>query len=422
MIENIDLDILKFMSDRGNYYSYKDVINKGLCTKESWTLIQDFGKYFNEYPNITEIDEDFTLWFRVTGHPGWKPEDHKVYATIIHNVRGRAEPARTVFKDQLQHLSLEATLRNEADKLGHGDTNADDVLAKLHGYSLPGTDGEQSGTYSLDDLAQHQRSDDGYYWRLEDLNQSVGPIRKGDFIVVGKRPEVGGTSFLCSELSHMVEQLPENGRAVLFNNEEAPDKVFTRMVSGALDVDYRTMMGAHALYQQNYEKWLGDKEWDLAHDTSMNLAGIKRYLRGKEYDLIGINVLLKVGGTGAKEDHDKFQALGEEMRRIAQEHGPVLAIVQADPSAEGVRYIPQDRIYKSKTALQGEADVLIMIGSDDDNGPVDSRYIHVAKNKIPPAPCCDLAVKHLKGEVKFDLGTGRFESCTYKGNSRSTKT
>ena len=83
MIENIDLDILKFMSDRGNYYSYKDVINKGLCTKESWTLIQDFGKYFNEYPNITEIDEDFTLWFRVTGHPGWKPEEQQVYATII---------------------------------------------------------------------------------------------------------------------------------------------------------------------------------------------------------------------------------------------------------------------------------------------------------------------------------------------------
>jgi hypothetical protein len=124
-----------------------------------------------------------------------------------------------------------------------------------------------------------------------------------------------------------------------------------------------------------------------------------------------------VGGTNKKEDHDKFQALGEEMRRIAQVYGPVICVVQADPSAEGMRYIPQDRIYKSKTALQGEADVLIMIGYDD-TGPVDSRYIHVAKNKIPPAPCCDLSVKHIKSECRFDLGTGRFESRTYQGNSR----
>ena len=422
MIENIDLDILKFMSERENYYGYKDVIHKGLCTKESWTLVQDFGKYFEEYSNEQSIGTDFPLWFRVQGHPGWKPEDHAVYGTIIRNVQERDPPKRDVFTDQLERLRFESEARRQLDKLTAGDTNPATVIAELS--KLPTSSKNtlnEEVQFTLDDLAQHQRSDEGLYWRLEDLNQSVGPIRKGDFVIVGKRPEVGGTSFLCSEMSYMTEQLPPGGRAILFNNEEAPDKVFTRMVSGALGVDYRTMMKAHKLHQQQYEKWLDTKEWSLVHDTSMDIAGIHRRLRGKQFDLIGINVLLKVGGTNAKEDHDKFQALGEEMRRISQEHGPVLAIVQADPSAEGMRYIPQDRIYKSKTALQGEADVLIMIGSDDDNGPPDSRYIHVAKNKIPPAPCCDLAVKHIKSEVKFDLGTGRFESRNYKGNSRSKK-
>lgn len=421
-IHNIDLDILKFMSERENYEAYKDVINKGLCTKESWTLVQDYGRFFEEYPTETEINDDFELWFRVQGHPGWKPEEHKIYGNIINNVKAQDPVQRTVFRDQLDHLRFEALLRKQTDALAKGDASPDDVIAELtrNHTGMPG-DEDSICSFSLDDLAQHQRSDDGLYWRLEDLNKSIGPIRTGDFTIVAKRPEVGGTSFICSEMSHMIEQLAPGGKAVLFNNEEAPDKVYTRMLGAALDVDYRTMMGAHALYKQNYNKWLDGREWDLAHSTSMDISSIHRVLRAKKYDLIGINVLLKVGGTGAKEDHDKFQALGEEMRRIAQQYGPVVAIVQADPSAEGMQYIPQDRIYKSKTALQGEADILIMIGHDPDNAPVDTRFIHVAKNKIPPAPCCDLSLKHIKTDVKFDVGTGRFTSKNIQGNSRSKK-
>ncbi len=420
MMEGIDLDLLKFMSDRDNYYTYKDVITKGLCTRESWTLVGDFGKFFNDYPGEQEINNDFELWFRVTGHPGWKPEQHQIYGTIINNTLTRQAPNRQVFIDQLERLRFEAVLREQSDTFKKGAASTADVLSALTdaGYDGP-KNGNEVFTFDLNDLAQHQRSSDGLYWRLEDLNRSSGPIRKGDVCIVGKRPEVGGTSFLCSEMSHMIEQLPDGANAVFFNNEEAPDKVATRMVGAALDADYRTMMYAHRLHQQNYEKWLGTHSWDLIHDTSMDISSIHRTLRGKDYGLIGINVLLKVGGTGAKEDHDKFQALGEELRRISQEYGPILAVVQADPSAEGVQYIPQDRIYKSKTALQGEADILIMIGSDD-LGPPDSRYIHVAKNKIPPAPCCDLTVKHNKSEVAFDLGTGRFTSKNYKGNSRGT--
>jgi replicative DNA helicase len=421
-MDNIDLDMLKFMSERENYEGYGKVIKKGLCTKESWTLIGDFGRYFEEYPGESVIGDDFKLWHRVQGHPGWKPEEHQIYGQIISNVTARPPPERGVFIAQLDHLRFQSLLKGQLEAVERGDATPSDVLAELEvNKGGSSTHGDEVSSYSLDDLALHQRSDDGLYWRLEDLNKSIGPIRTGDFTIVGKRPEVGGTSFLCSEMSHMIEQLPDGGRAVIFNNEEAPDKVFTRMVSGALGVDYRTMMSAHNLYQQKYNKWLGDKEWDLVHDTSMDLASIHRRLRGKKYDLIGINVLLKVGGTDKKEDHDKFQALGEEMRRIAQAYGPVLAIVQADPSAESLRYIPQDRIYKSKTALQGEADILIMIGHDPDNSPLDSRFIHVAKNKIPPAPCCDLTLKHLKGEVKFDIGTGRFESQEFSKNSRPKK-
>jgi len=421
-MDNLDLDLLRFMQVKENYDKYHKVITKGMLTKESWTLLGDYGAYYKEYPQLSEIDEAFKLWFRVTAHPAWKDDDHKYYSTIISNTGDRQVPdASGSFGDQLERLRFDSELREAQRTFSKGTTSIEDVISGLDQSTrrVVRLD-EGDGTFSLDDLAKHKRGDEGYYWRCEDLNKSIGPIRKGDFVVIAKRPEVGGTSFLCSELSYMLEQTPTTGKAVLFNNEEAPDKVFTRMVGAAVGVDYRAMMAAPAHWQQQYDNWLDGRQFDLKQDTSMNINSIYKELEEHDYDIIGINVLLKVGGTSAKEDHDKFQALGEEMRRVTQGYGPVIAIVQADPSAEGMRYIPQDRIYKSKTALQGEADILIMIGMDDD-GPVDSRYIHVAKNKIPPAPCCDLSLKHIKGEVHFDLGTGRFESINFKGNSRCTK-
>lgn len=416
-MDTIDLDILKHLTTRENHDELAGVITKGLCTKESWTLVGDFSEYYKQHPGDATIGQDFKIWFRVKRHPNWKSEEHQVWNRIIDNVLEREPPDRSQFLAELADIKTEARLEGLLADHKAGDID----LATLQQRVALLDSGNQSKlatvqTYNLDALAQVAAASGGYFWRLEDLNKSVGPIKKGDVVIVGKRPEIGGTSFLVSEFSYMIEQM-EGGNAVLFNNEEAPDKVYTRMVSSALNVDYRTLMSAPNKYDADYIKWLNTNTWDLCHDTNMTVGSIHEQLRQKQYDLIGINVLLKVGGTDKKEDHDKLQSLGEELRRIAQEHGPVVAIVQADPTAEGQRYIPQDRIYKSKTALQGEADVLIMIGKDDDV-PDNLRYIHVAKNKIPPHICTDLSSKHIKSEVEFDISTGRFTSLNWQRNSR----
>jgi len=413
-MDHIDRDILKYMSKRDNYYELKDVVSRGLCVKESWAMLADYGEYFKQHPQAGEIDGDFKLWQRVQRHPEWKPEQASNIASLVDSILSSPEPDRGPFLDSLYHLRASGFYGNIASELERGKLSVDEAEALARGFVRQKPDDETLTNFSLADLATNQRSG-GYYWRLEDLNRSLGPIRKGDCIIVAKRPEVGGTSFLVSEMAFMLEQT--KGNAIIFNNEEAPDKVYSRIVSAALGVDYRKLLGDPAKYQAAYDKWLGESQFDLVHDTSLTISSLHKKLEEKKYDLIGINVLLKVGGTGKQEDHDKFQELGEECRRIAQQYGPVIAIVQADPSAEGMQYIPQDRIYKSKTALQGEADALIMIGTDAEIVD-DTRYIHVAKNKLPPADCADIKCKHIRSEVAFDMGTGRFNSKNFKGHSR----
>lgn len=416
-MDSIDRDILKYCTQRDNYYEIHSVIDKSLCVKESWMMLSDFGKYYKEHPNEKEITDDFKMWQRIKAHPEWKAEKASQMATLVDVILSTPIPDRSSFMDSLYHLRAVGFYNTIADDLAMGRITTEDAEAKARGFVRSKQEDKTLVELDLNALAIASVGG-GYYWRLEDLNRSLGPIKKGDFLIVAKRPEVGGTSFLVSEMAYMLEQT--DGNAVIFNNEEEPSKVYSRMVSAALGVDYRKLLGNPAKYQADYDKWLSGSRFDLVHDTAMTISSIHKTLEDREYDLIGINVLLKVGGTGQEADHDKFQSLGEECRRIAQQYGPVIAIVQADPSAEGMQFIPQDRIYKSKTALQGEADGLIMIGTDEEIQD-DVRYIHVAKNKLPPAGCTDLKCKHIRSQVDFKMDTGRFTSRNFKTHSREGK-
>lgn len=420
----LDLDILTFLSERSNYDSYGNVVDKGLCTKPSWRLVQDFGEYYATNPEATVIDSDFTLWFRINKHPDMKPEEAEGYGAIVTNITDRrgTSPVSPAFVHTLKESKLRSRLSHLGSDLQAGRIDVGEYFHETQALQLLQGSGDTGSTLvnlSLGDLAKDSRDNTGLYWRCEDLNKAVGPIRDGDLTIVAKRPEVGGTSFLASELTFMFEQMGDKN-AIIFNNEEAPDKIYTRLISAALGVDYRTLMSNPGKYTADYNTFLGGRRIDIIHDTSMQATDIRSRLVDGNYGFCGVNVLLKVGVPGKMEDHDKLQYVGEELRRLS-EHCPVMGITQADPSAEGVRHIHQDRIYKSKTALQGEADILLMIGMDYDEPP-DTRFFHVAKNKIPPAACCDLSLKHIMSEVKFHQDTGRFESKLFAGsNSRWAK-
>lgn len=417
----VDLDLLRFCTERENWEGIRTNVDKGMCVKESWQLLSAMSDYYEQFPDLNKVEpKDFKMWFRIKRHPEYKREQHELYSTIIDNVFETEMPTSDVFKDTINTLKSKAVFDKAQRDFSAGTIGLDRVISLLEG-TLSSEEGEpeSDGSISVTDLATHARHG-GLYWRLEDLNRSVGPISRGDFIVTAKRPEVGGTSFLCSELTFMLEQLPKGGKAILFNNEEEDWKVKGRIISTALGVDYRSIVSDPAKYEAAWQAWLGDKEFKLIHDTNMTVASVRSRLQKEKPDVVGINVLLKVGGTGKSEDHDKFQELGERFRVLAGQYAPIIGIVQADPSAEGERFIPQDRIYKSKTALQGEADVLVMIGTDEEI--VDHRrYIHVAKNKIPPSDCTDTRNKHIKSEVRFDIDTGRFESVNFKKHSRGKK-
>lgn len=417
-MDTVDLDLLAYCRNREAYWRVKSAISKGMCVKESYTLLQAYGKYFKQFPDEKLIEAPrFKTWFRIEGAPHLKMDQHELYATIIDNVCATSIPEDDVFLSTINTLRKASALEEGVSKLKSGTLTFAEFIEGLRDVEISTLDSEEvTESINVEELIAAARTG-GFYWRLEDLNVSLGPIHKGDFIVIAKRPEVGGTSFLCSELTYMLEQCPPGGTAIIFNNEEESWKVKSRIVSAALGVDYMKIQSNPTKYQKEWEKWQGDRTFLLVQDTKMTLDSIRAKCKEVKPDLIGINVILKVGGTGKSEDHDKLQALGEEFRVLASEWAPVIGIVQADPMATGEKFPSQDRIYKSKTALQGEADGLIMIGTDEEIDD-ERRYIYVAKNKLPPSPSTVTKLKHIKSEVGFDMGTGRFLTKNFPKHSR----
>jgi len=249
----------------------------------------------------------------------------------------------------------------------------------------------------------------GVEWRLEDLNESIGQVHEGDNILIVKRPETGGTTFLTSEFTHMLDQLPDGKSAVIFNNEEGGEKIGLRVLSSALNASSTEIEADPDKIEADYKTFLNGREIAIYDKSGMSYKDIERVLKQHpEYWLVGINVLAKVQGWNRLDGVARLQAQSEFTRSIAKKGHAVMSVLQADAEAEGKQFLTQSNVHGSKTDVAGEADVMIMIGKDPDSPGL--RYISITKNKKPTTGRMIPSNKHAKFSCNFDEERGRYTS------------
>jgi hypothetical protein len=408
---SVDVEILRAVLSKEIHDKYKEFFKTYMLTPVGWMLLGDISAYYETHPDPVIDPTTFRIWFRIHRYPTWKTEKHSMYNTILDTIFNGAP----VNGELLSSITKARTMASMKVAIDNNDTDElATLMADLNDLgSVTKTDNKMI-TESFESIITNAVRAGGLTWRLMDLNKSAGPISKGDLIVVGKRPETGGTSFLISEFTHMVHQLPEGKHALIINNEEYKTKIISRLVAAAIGVNAPTIYGDPSKYVADYHKFLGTKRIDVMSDGNISIYDVERVLKSGEYGLIGLNVLEKLSGMSKNiEDYQKLERLGAWCRRVSLEHGPVVAIVQADASAEGVEYPDQSMLYKTKTGLQAEADLLIMIGRSNAD-PEDVRGINVAKNKLPGTLSTEPRYRHIKTKVNFDIETGRFTSNVWK--------
>lgn len=249
-------------------------------------------------------------------------------------------------------------------------------------------------TDNLEQLLSETIHKSGLRWRLECLNRSLGSLRKGNFGFLFARPETGKTTFLASECTHMLTQLPEGaGPIIWFNNEQVGNEVMLRVYQGYHGVTLEQL-------KANPKKFnLNRGQFRLFDDATLDRARVERICKALKPALVIFDQIDKIKGFAADREDLRLGAIYIWARELAKQHCPVIGVCQADGNAENQKWLTMEHVSNAKTSKQAEADWILGIGKIHADGAENIRYLNISKNKLLG-----------DGDTIADLRHGRFET------------
>jgi replicative DNA helicase len=262
-----------------------------------------------------------------------------------------------------------------------GSAKIEDLMQKVNELEQEEVTDAEATSVNMDllDLHHSQIATPGLRWRLDWLNKSLGSLRKGDFGFVFARPETGKTTFLASEMTHMITQT--DGDILWFNNEEQGRKVAVRCYQAMFGVTNKELFDNKEEHYASYKDTIGNRLKIYDYEDSSSTKSIENILKATNPALIIFDQIDKIKGFKMDRHDLQLKALYQWAREIAKMHAPVIAVSQAGGTGENKLWLTMDDVDSSKTAKQGEADWILGIGKESDNTS-NMRFLNISKNKL----------------------------------------
>jgi len=382
----VEKQIIKLFCEDKNiftkYYKYVNINYIKINYNELYKLFNMIDLYYEKYNNnninITELDIFYNSNYLL------KDNERKdlelllkdVYEQDITNMEAiiglLEEHRRRSLAGQvaLMALDVEAGKKSTAELLElfnnfeHQEVEADEITPV---------------DMDLDNLYDTQIATPGLRWRINWLNKSLGSLRKGDFGFIFARPETGKTTFLASEITHMVSQT--DGDILWFNNEEQGTKVGIRVYQATLGLTTQALFADKQTNKERYKTITNNRIKILDFEDSSSKHRIESVLKQYNPALIIFDQIDKIRGFKGDRNDLELKQIYQWAREISKTYAPVIAVSQASGEAEGKLFLTMDMVDGSKTAKQGEADWILGIGKEQDNTSR-SRYFNITKNKL----------------------------------------
>jgi hypothetical protein len=312
--------------------------------------------------------------------------------------------AEGFFVEHLKRVQLSEIAEVALDAL-EGRKSFEDVINLLNDDQKPQVEQANIISDDLQALADDTVSGKGLYWRSKFLNQSIGPLRKGNFGFYFARPETGKTAFQTSESSFMYEQLEEDEHLIVVLNEEPGQQVKLRWYCAQFGIDMKQLIHERDHYQPIINKKYRGRI--IFYDNAgVNRYEIERLCKEYKPGLIWIDQIDKVYGFSGERPDIVFKRMYQWGRELSKKYAPVVGVCQAAGSGEGKLWLELDDVDGSKTAKQGEADWIIGIGKGEQEF---LRGFHVLKNKLGYGEDCVAALRHAKQQVIIVPEYSRYE-------------
>lgn len=374
-------------------------------------LYESISNYHEKNPDksLSSV-ENLELQFFLD-YPILSGKDKSIYSGIFDRLR-ECNPDQALVEQYLRHASranLALELATKAVELSEGVGSMADIQSLIERI---GEDSEQATSdlpvvdNNLHLLLERQLEKGGIRWRLDCLNRSLGPLRKGDFGFIFKRPETGGTTLLASEVSFMASQV--DGPILWFNNEEQSEKVLLRCYQAVLGCSIEYLHKNRDDSVAGFKHGGGQKILLPSNGVNFTLADIEGYCVRYLPSLVVVDQLDKVKGFTEDRKDLEYGAIYRWARELAKRFCPVIGVSQASASAENKMWLGMDDIAESKTAKAAEADWILGIGALDEQGKRGLRYFSICKNKLIGSQDTDETMRHGKMTVRIQPEIARY--------------
>ena len=415
----MELAIISLLSIAENHSKYMRFIAKHLVTRETYTILIDLKEWFKTNDDV--VWADFSTWFRIVKHSGMKAEQLDLYSAIFTKMDS-FEPTETD-EEIMNALVMREYAARIAESAGNiadgvkGELLDIDMLMseyRVHADIVSKTD-SMFVTEDIDEIMTAViPSKECLRWRLKELNISLGPLRVGDFITLGARPDSGKTTMLASEVSNMAAQLKHQDKTVYwFCNEESGKRVKFRIMQAALGIKTKDFVSDIEKYYAAYLATVGGERIKLIHSASMSCYDVETVVKNRDdVGLIVFDQLHKFQGVVGGKDTNEVgkQGLLFAWARGIAEYAPVINVHQVKGTGEGVMYPEMDQLYGSTTIIQGECDAIVMLGRPHDPEFSDNtRGLYAPKNKLVGELTSDGRYRNAQFEIEIQPDLARFK-------------
>ena len=374
-----------FMRDRKDFTKYYKYVNINYIKNNYVNIYKVFNVlsiYYSKYStkdNCSVEDLELCYLSNYLLQDSERKELRELLESIF-SLEVNVEGVITLLEEH-RRRSLAGDIAKMALDVEDGRSPVDDLLSLFSQFELQEVEDTSPVTVNMNlaELYTSQVATPGLRWRLKFLNESFGSLRKGDFGFIFARPETGKTTFLASEISHMVEQT--DGNILWFNNEEQGNKVGIRCFQAVLGMTTDTLWSDLERNQKVYDMKTKDQIKIYDFEDSSSIQRIEQILKTTKPALIIFDQIDKLKGFKAERKDLELKAIYQWAREIAKTYAPVIAVSQASGEAEGKTWLTMDMVDGSKTAKQGEADWILGIGKESDNTSR-FRYFNICKNKL----------------------------------------
>jgi hypothetical protein len=381
----MNTDILKIFSKRQNYKKFLSQVPEQRLPETMQFIFRNLPQYFEETQQA-EIDwVDFQSFVNLR-NPNMGEQQVLEFNTLCERMvsyEGDEQPGlMRMLNDRVWAMRLSET----AHHVGMGEEEASTIEEQFRQWQNEKAQNGDSGGLSFVDTSVSELLNGAqdytkYFWPIDELNSMLGPISKGDFIIVAGRPDSGKTTILSNAVLHFASQLLDNQCILWCNNEEGADRVKTRQLQAALGWTNDELLRDKEATQTAAEK-TGFSKIKLMDNSSMSIHDIEAHIEACNPSIIIIDQIWKVSGFEKESENlaDRYGKLAQYVRGLAKKYGPVIGASQLDATAEGVKYPTMGSLYNSKTSVQGESDAIVTIGHVQ--GEEDIRYLRAPKNKL----------------------------------------